>query len=393
MVFKDISRPALVMLNIAIKIIVPFQIVLLHFFYWVLKLYFAAVGKNQSKRQVAIGVTEVARLIYSLGLVFPSRYTCVLDGSAFYEDQYDFGPYSIWLRPIVGPWRLALLSHLCETFIYISFTGYLADRECDLRFLRARGKKIVLLFYGSDIRSLKKTKEFFDQREEDSFVNYLPNLFNDQYDKMIKRTALIADTYANLIFNWAVDQIGYLESKTLPWPYICEIGKYEYSYQPPQDKNTVTVLHCPSHQVAKGTPLVRAVIKKLRAEGYRFNYLELNNVTNSVVLQNLKNSHIVLQEFYSLTPGMLGIEALATGNAVLMSANHEVNYELPQDSAKAWLATSSWQIYDHLKRLLDNPSLIQEYATQGRQFVEKHYDLEKVRAYYHNALSERGIPF
>jgi glycosyltransferase involved in cell wall biosynthesis len=392
MVFKDIPKPALKLLNAAIRLILPFQIVLLHLSYAFFGAYFRIVGSTQRRRKVAIGVTEAARLIHSLGLVFPSRYTCVLDGSKFYKDPYDFGPYHILLRPFMGPILLAYLAQLCDTFVYISFTGYLADRESDLKFLKRRGKKIVLLFYGSDIRSLPKTKEFFDALGEDSFVNYLPNLRNPLYDGMIKRTATIADRYADLIFNWNIDQIGYLTTPAIPWPYIIELDKYRYNFRPFQQEAEIEVLHCPSHSMVKGTPFVRAAVRKLKSEGYNFKITELSGVPNHVVLERLQDSHIVLQEFFCLTPGILGMEALASGNAVLMSASYQLNPELPEDSDSAWLPTMSWDIYDKLKSLLDNPSRIEQIAKAGRAYVERHYNFNTVQKFYLSACQERGIP-
>jgi glycosyltransferase involved in cell wall biosynthesis len=355
-------------------------------------LYFWCFKNVHKKRKVAIGVTEGARLIYSLGSIFPSRYTCVLDGNKFYKDESDFGPYSLFLRPFIGPILLAYLSHLCETFVYISFTGYLADRESDLKFLKRRNKKIIMLFYGSDIRSLPKTKEFFDSIGEDSFVNYLPNLNNPTYDQMIKNTARLADKYADLIFNWNIDQIGYLTTPATPWPYILDLDKYRYNFVAPNTPQEIQILHCPSHNIVKGTPLVRAAIKKLRSEGYSFKFTELSGVPNYVVLEQLLHSHIILQEFYCLTPGILGIEALASGNAVLMSASHRLNPELPEDSDDAWIPTMSWEIYDKLKMLLDNPSLIEQYAKQGRQYLERNYNFEKAQEIYLSACEEKGIP-
>jgi glycosyltransferase involved in cell wall biosynthesis len=139
--------------------------------------------------------------------------------------------------------------------------------------------------------------------------------------------------------------------------------------------------------------LVRAAIRKLRSDGYAFTFTELSGVPNSVVLDHLSRSHIVLQEFYCLTPGILGMEALASGNAVLMSANHRLNSELPEDSDQAWIPTLSWEIYDKLKELLDNPSRIEDYAAKGRDYVERHYNFETVRQTYLTAFEARGIPY
>jgi hypothetical protein len=139
--------------------------------------------------------------------------------------------------------------------------------------------------------------------------------------------------------------------------------------------------------------MVRAAVKKLKSEGFDFEYIELQGVPNTEVLEQLKRSHIVLQEFYCLTPGILGIEALALGNAVLMSANSEMNPELPEGSDDAWIPTLAWQISDKLRALLENPVLIEEYAARGRTYVETNFDLPKAREVYLSAFKERNIPF
>jgi glycosyltransferase involved in cell wall biosynthesis len=393
MVFKDLPKPALILLNFAIRVLVPFQVLLLWVSYYLFAVVFLVINTESRKRRVAIGVTEAARLLYSLGRVFPSRYICVLDASRFYKDDYDFGPFHVLTRPFVGPVMLAYLAHLCDTFMFTSFTGYLADRQYDFRFLKNRGKKIVLLFYGSDIRSLPLTKKFFDERGEDTFVNYLPNLKNQLYDDMIRQTAAAADKYADLIFNWNYDQIGYLKSPSIPWPYMVDLEAFPFSFSAPREGEKLRVLHCPSHTIVKGTPMVRAAVKQLKSEGFDFDYIELQGVPNSEVLEQLKRSHIVLQEFFCLTPGILGLEALAFGNAVLMSANTNMNPELPEGSDDAWIPTLSWQLSDKLRMLLKNPEMIGDYAQRGRKYVERYFVLPKAQEVYLKAFRDRGIPF
>lgn len=390
---KEFPKLLLTLLHILVVFLSPFQICVLYVCDVVFRGYFRIVGRGKRARKVVIGVTETARIIHFLGEVFPSSYTCVLDRNRFYQDPYDFGPYPLWARVLVGPILLAYLSQVGETFIYISFTGFMADRELDFRFLKRKSKKIVTLFCGSDIRSLKKTKAFFDHREEDSFANYLPNTFNPQYDRMMKKVAKVADTHADLIFNWSVDQISYLTKPTQPWPYMFDMEQYPYEFGPLVHGDKVVVLHAPNNPTIKGTPLVRAAVKKLRLEGFDFTYVELLDVPNHVVLEALGKSHIVLQEFYFSTIGVLGVEALARGNAVLVSADRVVNPELPEDCEGAWVVTHYWEIYDNLKYLLENPHLIEQYARCGREFVAKHYDFPQAREYYRAAFEKHQVPF
>ena len=122
----------------------------------------------------------------------------------------------------------------------------------------------------------------------------------------------------------------------------------------PKNNEDITVIHAPTNQIIKATPLVNAAIKRLKIDGYKFKYEELRNLKNIEILNKLEKSHIVLVQFYCLMPGILGIEALSKGNAVLMSASTKLNPELPNNVKDAWLITHYYEIYNNLKYLLDN---------------------------------------
>ncbi len=147
---------------------------------------------------------------------------------------------------------------------------------------------------------------------------------------------------------------------------------------------------CADRPLLKGTTFVREAVNRLKEEGYAFNYIEVRDVPRRRILDELGRSHIVLQEFHLLPPGYLCIEALARGNAVLASATSSVNPELPPDWESAWIPTRCRQIYDHLKRLPDNPPLIEHQARAGRRFVEEDFTVEKARTYYQSVLARRG---
>lgn len=389
---KDLPAFVFVVLPLLRILIAPFQLaVLLAAEAW-WSAYFLYADRSRRYRAVTIGVTETARLIESLGQVFPSRYLVVLDGNRFYKGTYDFGPFNLVLRFFAGPVLLAYLSRVSDTFFYISSTGFLFDRRLDFRYLKRKGKKIAILFCGSDIRSLKLSKEFFDSRKEESYADFLPNTHSSAYDAFVRRTADDADAYADLIFNWKHDQIGYVTKPTIPWPYIVDTSHLGYEF-PPIGAQGPRILHAPSHGPIKGTPKVRDAVGRLRREGYAFDYVELSGVPNSEVLKELGRSHIVLQEFYFQTPGVLGIEALAKGNAVLTSACRELNPELPSDSESAWIVTRYWQIYDNLKRVLESPEEIERAARRGREFIERHYALDSAKAFYRKVFEEHALRF
>jgi hypothetical protein len=107
----------------------------------------------------------------------------------------------------------------------------------------------------------------------------------------------------------------------------------------------------------------------LRHEGYEFDYVELLGQSNDAVLAALGRAHIVLNQFYAFMPGMFGIEALAAGCAVMMSADEAIEGDLPAGSNRAWLVTRPGELYTNLKALLDDPSEAERLAVAGSKWA------------------------
>lgn len=359
----------------------------------------------KKKKGCVIGVTEIAKMIYLYDHLFKNSKTVCLDSNKFYNLKYDFSivqrqGYSGYLtygikRIIYGYILLAYLACKYDLFIYFWSSGFLLDREYDFEFLKRKKKKIITIFVGDDIRSPKKLREKLNKLEYDSFLDYVglanPYYLSDEYDEKKKRVAIISDKYADLCFSCSVDQASYLTSKQYFLPYAYDINDFNRNDDKFKKTNKIKILHAPSYPFVKGTPLVRAAIKKLKIEGYDFDYKELINAPNKQVLDELRNSHIVLNQFYAFVPGIFGVESLANHCAVLMSADPDIETGLPQDAKGAWLITKYWQIYDNLKFLLDNLDEIKKYADAGYNFALNHYTHEKASKYLHRVFKENGI--
>ena len=93
---------------------------------------------------------------------------------------------------------------------------------------------------------------------------------------------------------------------------------------------------------------------------------------NDRVLDELKNAHIVLNQFYAFVPGIFGVEAMSSHCALLTSADESIETDFPIGSNKAWVVTRYFEIYDNLKKLLDNTQLIKPQADAGYSWVKKY---------------------
>jgi hypothetical protein len=350
--------------------------------YWFFR---CCIRRKKNSISWVVGVSEIAATTKYTSLSIPDSYSVCLLGNKYYDFEYSFSikmskyRYLDILKMIViGPLLLGFLLNRSNNFLYIGQHGFLLyvmdGRKFEFMYVKNKNKNIVCLFTGSDIRSPRLMLDYAQKNKIDVISTYQhltdPRLLTSEHEATVKKLAEVAETYADLVFNSSVDQMSYFTKKTQP-----SVG---YFYP---DENFITndtkfaniktykICHAPTTPIIKGTQLVRAAIAKLRAEGYRFEYVELTGVSNEVVLKELKSTHIVLNQFYAFVPGVFGVEAMASHCALITSADEHIETDLPPGSNKAWYVTKYYEIYDHLKTLLNSPDLIKKYADAGYEWA------------------------
>lgn len=315
-------------------------------------------------------------MLNSLARAIPDSYSVALVKNRYYDFTYDLeidDGRGSWLR---AAWEFGRLASVARGFVYLGAEGFLRnfdEREWEFAFLKRHGRKVVCVFAGSDIRSPALMREFQAQTGHETIITYLdqvsPVLASAGYDERRRRIAQVADRHADAIFNAAVDQLSYLTRPTEPFPYFFPDDAVFVDDSKHAQPGPRIVVHAPSSPIIKGTQVVRAAVQRLQSEGYSFEYRELIGVPHSEVLSNLREAHIALNEFYAFVPGVFGVEAMASGCALLTRADEDIETDLPAGSNDAWVVTRAGDIYANLKALLDHPERIGPQAVAGRDWV------------------------
>lgn len=342
-------------------------------------------GKASKKYDWVIGTEEIASVLKNIGDALPNSYTvCLRPTPSFYSFKYDLaigtnGGMAFIKSLILGPIILAKLMQHSSGFIYIASSGFLISqldgRNFELAFLKRHRKKIVCYFTGTEIRSFKLLDKFSVDNEIDVITTYqrfvMKGIDSVAKEKQRINLATSAESHADHIFNPSTDQMTYIKRATHPFIYFYPDERFELNSIKFKKIEHIKIVHAPSSPIIKGTPLVRAAIKKLKLEGYKFDYIELIGVSNETVLKELKTAHIVLNEFYAFVPGIFGIEAMASHCALLTSANEDLEPTLGKGANSAWLVTPYWDIYHNLKWLLDDTSRIKPIADKGFEWARR----------------------
>lgn len=346
-----------------------------------------------------VGAREIVNNIADVSKSLPNSYSVHIGTRSHMSYQYDLRVYhpkfyflhKLFVHPVVFGFCLVKGSH----FFLVADKSFLVSRKLEYQILKLFKKKVVVWLTGSDIRSPQKSSEVAKELGRECYMDFLGLLASTpdsrQYESEKRHFAACTDRYADLIFNLPKEQASYLTSEVerpfYVFPRVPELEHLDCS-------GTIKIVHAPSAPITKGTQLVRAAIQKLKHENYNIEYVELQNMHNDVVLEHLRTTHILLNEYYALVPGTLGIEGMAYKCAVVQSADPTIEPFYPFTEIafdKQWMVTLDWQVYDHIKYLLDNPEEIKVYAESGYQMVKKYCSRETTTAYFNAVLSKYNL--
>ena len=361
----------------------------------VTSLAFLFLLKPRKQKGVVIGFSETCGLVAQTGLLVEGSQTICFENDYFFNTlPYDFrlkpGIFYKLRRFFFGAWILVNIAHTKSTVIYIGWDKLLIDTldfgQFEFEFLKKRGVAIVFWFTGSDIRSLARVRELHTGDKSENWADIMPIAFpkldSQTFEFSQKVKAQVAERYANIIINNERDQTSYLsrtDSDTFPItdPVFFDASLVRFS---PGNYEIVQVLHAPSSPLIKGTPLVHAAIKRLINEGYAINYIEARNSTREEMRQLISKSHIVLNQFYSKTPGHFGFEAMAGSCILLQSAELPIDNLLRDfEETPPWVRCSTFEIYDCLKEVLDDIPRFTSVAISGYNYALREAHPDAVR--------------
>jgi len=242
----------------------------------------------------------------------------------------------------------------------------------DLPLLDLIGKKTGVIVTGSELRSYDL---LFDELEEaglNSHLHYLKEFVEEHgHNESINKTrAKKIQKHADAVFGRQVST-QYLGDYSL---FTVPVDPEEFDYSN-NDRDVPLIVHAPTNTGLKGTKYVNTAIEKLREEGYEFDFEIVQDMPNQEFRKKLTESDIVVDQLLLPAHGLLAVEAMATGNAVLGSVVPEFN-EKSEDIPV--MTTTPDTLYENLRYLLENPEERYEMAERGRPYITEHHHYKTV---------------
>ncbi len=251
----------------------------------------------------------------------------------------------------------------------IYFKGHLFPTGIDMLTLRGAGKKIFFHFRGSEARLASVFAK--------TPYNYVEENPNDIFNKFVEKNQRVFMKYVEGVSHgvFAADpEIQTYVPAALIVPRVINLAEWPNVGVNPAGK--LKIVHAPSSPALKGTESVLKAIERLSAEGVPIEFKLVENMNHEEAKEVYKWADVVVDQLRIGWYGVLSVEAMALGKAVVTYIRDDLKHYLPHPAPLAIANPDT--IYDVLKDLAQNKKEAVALGRRGRKYTAEIHDAQKV---------------
>lgn len=249
--------------------------------------------------------------------------------------------------------------HAGQTFTYTSYA------YTDLPYLSLFNKKMVMTYWGSEVRRLSVAKR------NNAFAR--ARVTNE---KEILRRLSVISRYMDAAIAPDYEMFEYMKG-FFPKAYLIRQAVDHRNIVPAYsgDVKRPLVVHAPSNAYIKGTEYVNQAVGKLQ-KSLKFDYVQIENMTHSEAMKWYAKADIIVDQLCLGIYSILSIEGMLLGKPVITHVRDDLRKTYPEGLpvVSANPATITEQLHD----LLTNPEKRRKLGKKGRSYAVKHHDPERI---------------
>ncbi|WP_315112787.1 glycosyltransferase [Clostridium intestinale] len=248
---------------------------------------------------------------------------------------------------------------------HFHFGSSLTLDQSDLPLLKELNKKVIMQYWGSDVRMYSKALKI------SPFVKVKNN-----NEESIKRSL---ENAARYIDHCIVDfELGeYVKDfyKNVHYSRVA-IDLKNYEVASTQNKNTkMLIVHAPTSPEIKGTEFILHAIEVLKQD-YEFDFKVVQNMSHKQATEIYKKADLIIDQLLIGSYGVLAVEAMAMGKPVICWISDFMKEKYPKDLPI--ICANPKDIKSKLEYIIKNRDMLDVIGKRGRHYAEKYHDMNKV---------------
>ncbi|AOG12760.1 hypothetical protein BSY240_4582 (plasmid) [Agrobacterium sp. RAC06] len=265
----------------------------------------------------------------------------------------------------------------------------------ELNLYRLFRRPMFVHYQGDDARQGDACLALFT----DSIAHHVePGYYTTETDALKRLMIKRMERYCSVVYSVNPDLMHVLGEGARFIPY-CHISLEDWRpVGVTLEQRPLRIGHAPSHRRAKGTDIILAALQALATEGFEFELVLVEGLSNEAARQKYEQVDIMIDQIHAGWYGGLAVELMAMAKPVMVYIREDDLGFIPPEMREdlPFVRTSSASIKEDLRRLLAMPrETLAEIGRKSRGYVETWHDPRRIaleiKADYDNALRRLGL--
>ncbi|WP_417412019.1 glycosyltransferase [Hoeflea sp.] len=295
----------------------------------------------------------------------------------------------LWIIPVVVTRLMLFIWAIWRFDVFIMGAGSSFFGLRELPLLKWLGKTVIYTLHGTDARP-----PYIDGFFSPADYGLTPTVSRTENQAAVLAEAhsVVTETRLNFVrkverhASFVLCAPSYAQFLSRPFVNFYAIGLptevpfgINTTIQPVRD--TVRILHAPSHAAGKGTTEIRGVINRLKDSGLAIDYEEISGRPNIEVFEAITRCDLVIDQFYADTPmAAFPAEAAAMGRPAVVGGYFSDRAK--EEITTAFLPPSAFclpnNMDDTVARMLQEPDERRRLGEAAKGFVSNEWSSVKV---------------
>jgi hypothetical protein len=242
----------------------------------------------------------------------------------------------------------------------------------ELAIWRAAGKRIYIYAYGADVRTRNKTLALgrwnfcVDCTEPTKYCICIDSEGENLIAQIAKHATAMVSLGDMLTYMPGANHLNY-------WPI--DIDRVRTG-GPVGAEGPLRIAHAPNHTHFKGSIYLERTIERLRARGHFIEYVKIQGVPNTQVLELFETCDLVADQFIGGAYGYTALEAMAFGRPVLSFVRSPDLADAPEECPI--INTTPDTLEEVLTWVLHNRAQLAAIGAQGKSYVQRWHSIDAV---------------
>lgn len=247
---------------------------------------------------------------------------------------------------------------------HLFFGTSLTLDHSDLLLLKELGKKVVMQYWGSDVRMYSKAVK----------LNRYVKVKNMDEDQIKRHLEFISHYVPDCLVDYELAE--YVKDfHNNPHYIMPAVDLSEYNLVAPLHNDKPLIVHAPTSPEFKGTPYILSAIEELK-QSYNFDFKLVQGLSHEEAVKIYAKADLIIDQILTGSYGLFSIEAMAIGKPVICHISDFMKEKYPKDLPV--ISANPDNIKITIENFLNNRDRAEDLRIKSRLYVEKYHDMNLI---------------